>query len=503
MANLFQLFLDRWRARPDAPAIATPEGGLWTYGDLDRLSAELAAALLAAGLEPGERVVAQVEKSVGAVALYLATLRAGGAFTPLNTAYTPSEVAFFLGDAKPRVFICRPETRAALEPVAKAASVPHIAALGTAADDELWRSARALPAFDGVVRRDGEDLASILYTSGTTGRSKGAMLSHRALATNAEALTKVWELSAGDVLLHALPIFHIHGLFVALNTSFLNRSKIIFLPSFDARAVRKHFRDASVLMGVPTYYSRLLEDGVTKEECGPMRLFISGSAPLTAAASDAWTARTGHRILERYVMTEAGMIASNPLAGERVAGTVGYALPDVDIRVTDSEGRELPRGETGVVEVRGPNLFSGYWRLPGKTAEEMRADGYFITGDIGMMEEDGRLRLVGRAKDLIISGGYNIYPKEIEVVLDAVDGVKESAVIGAPHKDLGEGVVAVLVADRAPLDDAVLKRALDERLARFKHPRRFLWIDALPRNAMGKVQKNLLREAYAQVYDGP
>ncbi|MEX0646120.1 MAG: AMP-binding protein, partial [Parvularculaceae bacterium] len=315
-ANIFERFRRAWRDRLDRPAIVEPGASSYSYGDIDRLSAQFAAALIGLGLAPGERVVAQVEKSVGAVALYLATLRAGGVFIPLNTAYTPSEVAFFLEDARPCIFICQPEKRAALASVARAANVSHVAELGPTAADGFWRAALELAPFNSVVSRDGEDLASILYTSGTTGRSKGAMLSHRALATNAEALSDIWGLSSSDVLLHALPIFHIHGLFVALNTSFLNASTIIFLSSFTPHKVRKHLRDATVMMGVPTYYSRLLDDGITRDECRHIRLFISGSAPLTEEASNAWMARTGCKILERYGMTEAGMIASNPLAGE-------------------------------------------------------------------------------------------------------------------------------------------------------------------------------------------
>jgi len=305
------------------------------------------------------------------------------------------------------------------------------------------------------------------------------------------------------VLLHALPIFHVHGLFVALHTALLNASKIIFLPAFDPSQVRARLSDATVMMGVPTFYTRLLEDeGFSSAECAHMRLFISGSAPLTAQASDAWNARTGHRILERYGMTEAGMITSNPLDGERVAGTVGFALPDVALRVCDGDGVELARGEPGVLEVRGPNVCDGYWDQPDKTAEEFRADGFFITGDIAVMDDEGRISIVGRAKDLIISGGYNIYPKEIEGVLDGVPGVAESAVVGAPHTDLGEGVVAVLVADGEPVEEAVLTAALNAALARFKHPRRYVWVDALPRNAMGKVQKVELRRMCADVYSG-
>lgn len=498
-ANLYALFHERFRERANETCFATHDGGRWTYGDVDRLSAQFAAALFSARVEPGDRVVAQIEKSVPAAALYLATLRAGGVFVPLNTAYTQSEVEFFLRDSQPRVFFCRPESHRMALDAAKHTNVYNVAPLGTADYEELWRKEKLDERHD-IVMRGPEDLASLLYTSGTTGRSKGAMLSHRALTTNAQALSNIWGLTSDDVLLHALPIFHIHGLFVALNTSFLNGSKILFLPSFNPKEVRKHLRQATVMMGVPTFYSRLLDEGITREECTHMRLFISGSAPLTEEVSNEWTRRTGHRILERYGMTEAGMIASNPLDGERIPGTVGYALPGVEVKVCDRKGKEIPRGETGVIEVRGPNLFSGYWRAPEKTSEDVRPDGFFITGDMGEMSADGRLMIVGRAKDLIISGGYNIYPKEIETVLDAIPGVKESAVVGAPHRDLGEGAVAVLVAEAEPVAHALLQKALDEHLARFKHPRRFFWEKDLPRNAMGKVQKAVLRDKYAGAY---
>ncbi|MBI1365159.1 MAG: AMP-binding protein [Alphaproteobacteria bacterium] len=498
--NLYEIFRERWRARADAPAFAPPGRPVVTYGALDELAARIAAVLIDAGLEPGERVLAQVDKSVEAVALYLGALRAGGVFTPLNTAYTANEVAFFLKDARPRAFFCRPGTKDALAGAAAQAGASLVEAFSSEPENAFRRRVAGTAPLGGVAARDASDLASILYTSGTTGRSKGAMLSHGALAANARALCEVWGLRESDVLLHALPVFHIHGLFVALHTAFLNASKVIFLDRFDPAELRRHLGEATILMGVPTFYTRLLDDGLTREECAHMRLFISGSAPLTEEASNAFEARTGFRILERYGMSEAGIIASNPLEGERIPGSVGYALPGVEIRIADDSGKALPRGQAGSVEIRGASLFSGYWGLPEKTAEEMRPDGFFITGDVGTMAQDGRLRLVGRAKDLIISGGYNIYPKEIEAVLDAVPGVRESAVIGAPHADLGEGVVAVLVAERAPVDEAALKSALDATLARFKHPRRFYWEKELPRNAMGKVQKAQLREKYKGAY---
>ena len=502
MTNLYSNLSARWENAHDLPAIAVPGETLVTYGGLDRLSAQFASRLVALGVEPGERVVAQIEKSAGAVALYLACLRLGAAFVPLNTAYTPHEVEYFLRDARPVVFVCTPEAFAGLCPIAMAADVAHVAMMSASQQIGLWQEASNTSPLAEIAPRREEDLAAIVYTSGTTGRSKGAMLSHGNLSSNALALHKLWGFVPGDVLLHALPIYHVHGLFVALHTAFLNASNILLHNRFEAAEIRNALPKASVLMGVPTFYARLLEAGITRVECAHMRLFVSGSAPLTAPAFAAWEERTGHKILERYGMTETGMIASNPLGGARIAGTVGYALPGVSARIADNEGRELPRGEIGVIEVRGPNVFNGYWHMPEKTAQEFRKDGFFITGDMGQMSADGRVTIVGRAKDVIIAGGFNIYPKEIEDVLDHVPGVAESAVIGVPHVEMGEGVVAVLAPTRAgePVPVGVLQWALDENLARFKHPRKFIWLDTLPRNAMGKVEKAALRARYKDAY---
>jgi malonyl-CoA/methylmalonyl-CoA synthetase len=477
------------------------DGRPWTYGDLDRHAAQFAAFLNSRGAREGDRIAAQIDKSPAGVALYLGALRAGLVFTPLNTAYTSHEIDFFLKDAAPRLFFCRPQSREALEGVAREAGA-DLVALGAADDDPLFAEVNARAPASQIAALETDDLAVILYTSGTTGRSKGAMISHGNLASNATTLNALWGFREDDVLLHALPIFHIHGLFVALHTAFLSTAKIIFLPAFDPGEVVRRLGDATIMMGVPTFYSRLLDQPeFGAGNCRNMRLFISGSAPLTTRDSDRFLERTGCRILERYGMSEAGMIASNPLDGERVPGSVGFALPGVSLRIADSKGRECSRGETGVIEVKGPNVFKGYWRMPAKTAEDFGVDGWFVTGDVGTMDDEGRLRIVGRAKDLIISGGYNIYPKEIEGVLDEIPGVLESAVIGAPHEDLGEGVVAVLVPERDPVDALVIQRALDERLARFKHPRRIFWEKSLPRNAMGKVQKAALREKYKNAYD--
>ncbi len=515
--NLFALLQESFEPALQRPALALPGGdgavgGTWTHGDLDRASGRFAAALRKRGVEPGDRVVVQAPKSAEAVALYLGVLRCGGVYVPLNTAYTEREVAFFVADAGPRVVVRGAGAAAAGGGTPSAAAAgggtPSAAGPGwrpgpvAVAIDALWREALSIDPDPAVEPRDADDLAAICYTSGTTGRSKGAMITHRNLTSNALALHEIWGFEPGDVLLHALPIFHVHGLFVALHTAFLNASKVIFLPRFDAGEVRRLLPEATVLMGVPTFYSRLLaEPGFGSADCETIRLFVSGSAPLTEAGFGDFEARTGHRILERYGMTEAGMITSNPLDGERVAGTVGFPLPDVEVRAVGEDGAELPAGEVGTLEIRGPNLFAGYWGLPEKTAEEMRGDGFFVTGDLASLDGEGRVTLVGRGKDLIIAGGFNVYPKEIEDRLDEVAGVAESAVVGAPHADLGEGVVAVLVADGAAVEDDTLRAALDAGLARYKHPRRFYWVDELPRNAMGKVQKNVLRERYRGAYD--
>lgn len=484
--------------QPDAAFLTVPGAQSWTFGEMEDMSARIAGALVRAGAKRGDRIAVQVEKSAENVALYLASLRAGLVYLPLNTAYTPAEIAYFFGDAEPSIFICDPALESARP------KGPRILTLSAGGAGSLTDAARAAPAFQDVAPVDADDLAAILYTSGTTGRSKGAMLTHRNLRSNAVALCDIWGFRAGDILVHALPVFHIHGLFVALNTALLNRSEIIFLPKFDVAEIRRSLARATMMMGVPTFYTRLLaEPEFGAQDCANVRLFISGSAPLTAETFREFEKRTGKQILERYGMSEAGMIASNPLNGERRAGTVGYALPNIEIRIT-ANGEILPPGETGIVEVRGPNVFKGYWRMPDKTAEEFRGDGWFSTGDVGFLSADGRLTLTGRAKDLVIVGGYNVYPKEIEEILDSLPEIAESAVIGAPHPDMGEGVVAILVpakgsAAAPPLNDGALNAAVST-LARFKQPRKFIWIDALPRNAMGKVQKQALRERWSGAF---
>ena len=471
-------------------------------------TAQLARALVKAGLQPGDRVAVQVEKSATAVLLYLATLRAGGVHVPLNSAYTLHEMEYFLDDAAPRIVVCAPEKRREMVPLAERFGGATLLTLGAdAGSGTLVAAAGTEPAEFADVERGAADPAAILYTSGTTGRSKGAVLTHGNLLSNARTLAQLWRFVPADVLVHALPIFHIHGLFIAINTVLAARASLILQPRFEPAAVLAALREATVLMGVPTFYTRLLQEpGLDRAACARMRLFVSGSAPLLAETHHQWRERTGHAILERYGMSETGMNASNPCEGERVPGSVGLPLPDVELRIADpATGTPVAAGATGVIEVRGPNVFSGYWRQPEKTRAEFRADGFFVTGDLGHIDERGYLWIVGRAKDLIITGGYNVYPREIEEAIDAIDGVEESAVIGLPHADFGEGVTAVVVAPGRPaaLDEAALQHALRERLAAYKIPKRVLFVAALPRNAMGKVQKNELRRQHAGLYAAP
>ena len=508
--NLFELFRacfpeDRTRA-----FIETEDGRVHTYADLDAASGRYARLLMDLGVVKGDRVAVQVDKSPEAVFLYLACLRAGAIYLPLNTAYTRAEITYFLGDAEPAALVCRPEGAAEMEALAREAGVRHVLTLGADETGSLIERARARAPFDGCVAVANGDVAAILYTSGTTGRSKGAMLTHGNLAANARALHDIWGFGPDDALLHALPIFHTHGLFVAIHCVLLAGARILFLPRFDARAVVRLLPRATVMMGVPTFYTRLLaEPGLDAEACHDMRLFISGSAPLLDETFHAFRARTGHTILERYGMTETGMNTSNPLEGERIAGTVGFPLPGVEARVADEDGKVLVPGEVGVLEVRGPNVFAGYWRMPEKTAAEFRADGFFITGDMATIDERGYVRIVGRAKDLIISGGFNVYPKEVEMCIDAVPGVDESAVIGVPDPDFGEAVVALV--KRTPGHEARLAEAIDTackaELANYKVPKQVHFIDELPRNAMGKVQKNELRahfkDSFASADEAP
>ncbi|MFC5419559.1 malonyl-CoA synthase [Bosea eneae] len=498
--HLFDLIKARMPA-PTAPFAFLDDGRTYSYADMVAVSARFANALVALDVKPGDRVAVQVEKSIEALMLYLGTIRAGAIFLPLNTAYTPAEVEYFLGDAEPAVFLCDPAKAEALKSFADKAGA-KLETLGVGTGSLLDKANAASGEFRDVAR-GADDLAAILYTSGTTGRSKGAMLSHDNLASNALALVDYWRFTKDDVLLHALPIFHTHGLFVATNTILLAGASMILLPKFDPEQVFKYLPKATSMMGVPTFYVRLLQDPrLSKEAVKHMRLFVSGSAPLLAETHREWRERTGHAILERYGMTETNMNTSNPYHGDRVAGTVGFPLPGVSARVTDPEtGKELARDEIGMIEVKGPNVFKGYWRNPEKTKAEFRADGFFITGDLGKIDPAGYVHIVGRGKDLIITGGYNVYPKEVEAEIDEMPGVIESAVIGCPHPDFGEGVTAVVVAKPgADISAAGIAKALEQRLAKFKQPKQVFVVADLPRNTMGKVQKNLLREQYKDIY---
>jgi malonyl-CoA/methylmalonyl-CoA synthetase len=462
-----------------------------------RTIAQMAQALKASGVQTGDRVAVQIAKSPEALATYAAVTAIGAVFLPLNTGYTPDELDYFLGNATPALFLCDPTRAVALTAIA-ARHGATLLTLDAAGQGSFADLAAAQPAQITPTPRAASDLAAILYTSGTTGRSKGAMLSHGNLLSNARTLAELWRFTPEDVLLHALPLFHTHGLFVACNTALLTGGKMIFLPGFDAATVLRLMPQATVLMGVPTFYTRLLDSPALPEAARNMRLFISGSAPLLAETHLAFEAATGHRILERYGMTETNMNTSNPYDGERRAGTVGLALPGVELRLM-SEGAPVPQGEVGSIEVRGPNVFQGYWQMPEKTAEELSPEGWFSTGDLATQDAEGYVSIVGRAKDLVITGGYNVYPKEVELLLDEVEGVLESAVIGLPHPDFGEAVFAVLAPQKGvSLDAAVVLAQIAASLARFKQPKGAVVLAELPRNTMGKVQKAQLRSDYAE-----
>jgi len=500
--NLYSLFLEHFPQVGNAIFLDGTDGRKLSYAELHKQTGQMLNLLQQKGVSKGCRVVVQVDKSIEAVVLYLACLRAGAVYIPLNPAYTPAEVEYFLGDASPQLFVCKPDQREELKKIAAKQGVPEKLTLGMAAEGDLMEALASAPESDEIVDVAEDDLAAILYTSGTTGRSKGAMLSHRNLAANALALFDYWHWQDEDVLLHALPIFHVHGLFVALHCALLGGSRVIFMSRFDVDTVIEKLPESTVMMGVPTFYTRLLDrNNFTGEICSGMRLFISGSAPLLADTHRDFEQRCGQKILERYGMTETGMITSNPYDGDRVAGTVGFPLPGNRVRVVDSNGKELSHGEAGVLETTGPNVFSGYWQMADKTAEEFRPDGWFITGDIAEIGNEGRVTIVGRAKDLIISGGYNVYPKEVEAEIDDLPGVRESAVIAVPHPDFGEAVVAVVVPDSSiDIIEQNIIDALHDRLARFKQPKKVIILDELPRNSMGKVQKNILRDTYKGLF---
>jgi malonyl-CoA/methylmalonyl-CoA synthetase len=497
-ANLYERLVGSVE-NPGGTAIEMPDGVRHSYADLVMLAGRIANVLVARGVKPGDRVAVKVEKTLMALVLYLATLRAGAVYLPLNIAYTLSETDYLLGDAEPCIIVCDPRERHEIEMLAARIPAKTETLDGTGNGSLTEAASRASPHFT-TVQRGPHDLAAILYTSGTTGRSKGAMLTHNNLVSNAVTLMEEWRFVSNDVLIHALPIYRTHGLFVASNVTFISGATLFLLPKFDADQIVRLLSRATVFMGVPTFYHRLLQQPrLNREAVRNVRLFVSGSAPLLAETHREWKARTGHAILERYGMTETNMNTSNPYQGVRVPGSVGLPLRAVSVRVTDPDnGSELPMGRIGMIEVRGPNVFKGYWRMPEKTAVEFRGDGFFVTGDLGKFDEQGYLHIVGRGKDLIISGGLNVYPTEVETEIDAIPGVLESAVIGIPDHDFGEAVTAVVIrkADVA-IGEAEVLQALEKRLAKYKLPKRVHFLDELPRNVMGKVQKNMLRERFS------
>ena len=503
-ANLFNLFRAAVPGERGKLFIEDPTGrASLAYDGLIERTAQIAHLFVALGVKPGDRIAVQVEKSPEALLVYLASLRVGAVYLPLNPAYVPAEMRYFLGDAEPALLVCRPEDEAMMQALADETGIGAVRTLGTAGDGSLLATLDDRPTMFDDAEMAPDDLAAILYTSGTTGRSKGAMLTHANLQSNAETLRDHWRFTSADRLVHALPIFHTHGLFVATNVVLASGATLVFLPRFDVREIMRELPRATALMGVPTFYTRLLDEkDFDRALAANMRLFVSGSAPLSAETHFRFADRTGHAILERYGMTETNMNTSNPYDGDRVPGSVGFPLPGIELRIADPvTGAPLGDGEPGSIEVRGPNIFKGYWRMPGKTAQEFRDDGFFITGDLGYRDARGYIHIAGRAKDLIISGGFNIYPAEIENAIDAVPGVAESAVIGVPHPDMGEAVVAVVARSAGTeLAAAALLDALAADLARFKRPRKVVFVDSLPRNAMGKVQKAGLRDQYGGLF---
>ncbi|WP_119289069.1 malonate--CoA ligase [Azohydromonas sediminis] len=505
--NLFGTLRAAFPADLDAIAVETadtPQPLYYTWRDLERGTAMLANLLASLGLPPGSRIAAQVDKSVEAMMLYLAVLRAGHVYLPLNTAYQAGEIEYFVGNAEPAVVVCAKRNFGWVSRIAFNAGVKHVYTLDDDRSGTLLDRAASQPDTHEPAVAQADDLAVIIYTSGTTGRSKGAMLTHENLRSNARVLKDYWGWQPGDVLIHALPIFHVHGLFVAIHGALLNGSPMIWFGRFDPKAVVARLPDATVFMGVPTLYVRMLgESALTREQCAHMRLFVSGSAPLLIETFNAWRERTGHTILERYGMSETVMLTSNPYRPEsaRRGGTVGFPLPGVQLRIRDDKGRPVPTGEVGHIEVKGPNVFKGYWRMPEKTADDFTDDLWFKTGDVGKIDADGYVTIVGRSKDLVITGGYNVYPAEVEALINELPGVAESAVIGVPHPDFGEGVVAVVVPrPGAALDPDGIVATLKTKIAGYKVPKRVVVVPELPRNQMGKVQKNVLRDAHRGLF---
>ncbi len=508
--NLFSALRAAFPSDLDQIAIETDQGLCYSWRDLDRASAMMANLLEGLELPAHSRVAVQVEKSVEALILYLATLRAGHVFLPLNTAYQSAEIEYFIGNAEPAVVVCSGRNFGWVSKIAFQAGTRHVFTLNDDRTGTLLDRAAVQSDRHQVVQRRADDLAAILYTSGTTGRSKGAMLTHGNLLANAQVLKDYWGWRPGDVLIHALPIFHVHGLFVAIHGAMLNGSKMLWHAKFDPQRVIADLPRATVFMGVPTLYVRMLADpALNRQAVASMRLFVAGSAPLLIETFQAWQERTGHTILERYGMSETIMLTSNPYRAderhggqaERRGGTVGFPLPGVSLRVRDDQGQDCPVDEIGGIQVKGPNVFSGYWRMPEKTAEEFTADGYFKTGDVGKVDARGYVTIVGRSKDLIISGGYNVYPAEIEGYINDMSGVAESAVVGVPHPDFGEvGVAVVISKPGARVQPEAVLADLKSRLANFKIPKRCFVVDELPRNTMGKVQKNLLRDQHKALF---
>ncbi|MEH6581366.1 MAG: malonyl-CoA synthase [Halioglobus sp.] len=499
--NLYSIFNNRFPNDRSRIALETPSRRKITFAELESASAKMANLLTVNGLRPGDRVSVQIDKSPEGVFLYLACLRAGLVYHPLNTAYQRSELAYFLENAEPSAIVCSTPYLEVLSELSNDQGIDPLLTLDADGSGSLTTLSQVLDDQFATVPRAADDMAALLYSSGTTGRPKGIMLSHENLSANAIALVDLWGFSSGDVLLHALPIFHVHGLFVAINCALMSACKMLYLPAYQPQEVIRNLPACTVMMGVPTYYTRLLTDErFTRASCANMRLFISGSAPLLEETFREFELRTGHVILERYGMSETSMNTSNPLHGERKAGTVGPPLPGVTVRIVDASGKALPPGETGDLQVTGPNVFSGYWRMPDKTAEDFTDDGFFNTGDKGVIDTDGYVSIVGRAKDMVISGGLNVYPKEVELVVDSCPGVLESAVIGIPHPDFGEAVIAVVVPEKGALakEQEIIATCRNE-LANFKRPKAIVIVDELPRNAMGKVQKSALRSQYAEV----
>ena len=503
MTNLYAAFRAAFPQDLSRVCLETDKGRAVTYQEIEEQSGRIAALLGKLGVKPGERVTVQVDKSPEALFLYLACLRAGVIYMPLNSGYTAAELDYFLSDARPALVVSTPKACEDMRTLAAKAGCKTVLTLGSDGHGTLTEQAQTLAPRTDVAATEPDDVAAMLYTSGTTGRSKGALLTHRSLISNAETLVEAWGFTEEDVLLHTLPIFHVHGLFVAFGCALLSRAKMLFHPTFDAVSALSAMGRATVFMGVPTYYTRLLASPqLNKAKVASMRLFVSGSAPLLAETFSAFHQRTGHHILERYGMTETGMNTSNPLIGERRLGTVGFPLPGIELRIADDAGSPVAKGETGIIEVRGPNVLKGYWNNPEKTATAFRPDGFFITGDVAQLDKDGYVVIVGRASDMIISGGYNVYPKEIETVIDALPGIGESAVIGVPHPDFGEGVVAVIrtLSGQEHPSESEIVATLKGQLAGYKVPKKLVFVEDLPRNAMGKVVKAELRKANAKLF---